>query len=308
MHRFTTRALFGTPDHPELCFRRVYRASATDLLSACTDIDRLARWFGRVEGNPRAVGDPFTAHLGEGPDDVAVGEVLGCEADEIQVSWQWQGESPSVVSARVVPIDDDHSELVLTHALTEPDHAGSYGGGWEQLLQSLGRTLGDLPEPHVSDEALERQAAAHWRTMNEHPLSLEVTLAAPVERVWDAWTTVEGLRRWWWSHWDDVTIETDARVGGVFRFAAPSADIVVEGTYLRVDAPNRLAFSWAWTDAEGTSTDESVDVLLAQGSEPDTTELKLRHTGPWADDTPAESYRQGWDFTLGQLATTLAAE
>ncbi|RZI94733.1 MAG: SRPBCC domain-containing protein, partial [Microbacterium sp.] len=86
---------------------------------------------------------------------------------------------------------------------------------------------------------------------------------------------------------------------------APGAGIVVTGEYLAVDEPSHLSFSWRWADADGTSIDEACDVRIESAGSG--THLTVRHTGPWTDDTPAENYRQGWDFTLGQLRRALQA-
>lgn len=293
------RSLTGTHDHPQLTFRRTYRATPDDVLDACTSPERLARWFGVVDGEPKAVGDTFTARLSESPDDAAVGRVLHCGKDEFRVTWSWQGEPESTITVRVTAIDAALSELALHHALALPDHAAGYGGGWEQLLAGLSRSLGDATGDAVPDDQIEAAAIETWRTITRAPLELEHYIDAPVEQVWEAFATAEGLKQWWWRHWDDVEIEADARVGGVYRISAPGVGITLEGTYLVVDAPEHLAFSWVWKDTDGESRDEAVDVRLHADRQG--TRVTIRHSGPWTDDAPAESYRQGWEFTLSQL-------
>jgi uncharacterized protein YndB with AHSA1/START domain len=142
------------------------------------------------------------------------------------------------------------------------------------------------------DQNTQRTAARYLR--------MERIIPSPVPSVWNAWTTEAGLARWWWSHWPDVEISADVRVGGGYRFAAPSAGIVVTGTYLEVNEASRLVFTWEWRDADGVQAGESVEVdFAAAGSG---TLLTLVHSGPWTDDTAAESYRQGWAFVLDALA------
>jgi uncharacterized protein YndB with AHSA1/START domain len=102
-----------------------------------------------------------------------------------------------------------------------------------------------------------------------------------------------------------VEISVDLHPGGGYRMAAPQQGIEVTGEYLVVDAPQHLAFTWRWSDAEGVSRDEACDLrfeALAEGQ----TRLRLRHSGPWADAVPAENYRLGWEFTVGVLARQLA--
>lgn len=299
------RALFGSTDAPELTFRRSYPSPVASLRDACTDPDRLARWFGTVNPVPTSVGDRFDALLSDDPDDKAAAEVLQCTDDLVQISWTWQGEKPSVITARFVSTGDESSELVLHHALTEAVHTTGYGGGWEQLLASLERQLtggGDAS----GDEQLEKQAAAHWKAMAASPMTLEQTIEAPVDRVWQAFASSEGLKSWWWKQWPDVTVDADVRPGGQFAIAAPSMGISLTGDYLVVDEPHRLAHTWRWADGDGVSRDEAVDLRFEPAGDSSTV-VKVRHTGPWSDGTAAENYRQGWQFTLGQLAEQVAA-
>ncbi|MGC5614838.1 SRPBCC family protein [Georgenia sp. Z1491] len=314
------RALTGPRDHPVLSIVRVYRAEVADQRDACTDTARLARWFGTVTGDPARVGDTFGAALSDDPDDRATGRVLRCADDEVAVEWSWQGEATSVISARFRPVDDNRTELTLRHELAEPDHAVGYGGGWEQVLQSLARALGAASPDAPGDEDSEGGAAEVWLTITRAPLELERTLDADAQRVWAALATEEGLRSWWWKHWDDVTIEADVRRGGAYRIEAPGAGIVLDGRYLDVVPPaggraGRLSMTWRWSDADGTSADEAVDIHVHTGGgaaddapgagAASGTRVVVRHSGPWADDAPAESYRQGWEFTLGALGDAL---
>lgn len=298
----TTRALTGTAEHPVLTIRRLYDASPDEIWDACTDIERLRRWFGAISGSPAAVGDPFTADLG-GDDDTATGRVLACEDHTLRVAWSWQGEPESVVTARVAPIGDGTTALVIEHALAQPNHAVGYGGGWEQTLQALARSLGVAADDAPTDDAIEADAGQQWRTITRAPLEVTQVVAASVEETWAALATADGLRTWWWRHWDDVTIHAEVRIGREYRIEAPGAGITLEGTYLVVDEPSRLAFTWRWRDDDGTSSDEAVDIRLS--TEGDGTRLVVRHTGPWSDDAPAAAYRQGWEFTLAELDAVL---
>ncbi|WP_163540790.1 SRPBCC family protein [Occultella kanbiaonis] len=298
------RALTGTAERPTLTFRRTYRATPAQVHDACTDPVRLARWFGDVAGSPSAPGDAFTAVLSDETDDIAAGRVVSCSAQEIAVSWSWQGEAESVISARITPLDAATTELRLQHSLAEPAHAVGYGGGWEQCLHALARSLGAPPDGTAGD-TVEADAAAQWRTITRAPLELAQRVEASPDRVWAAFTTTDGLRSWWWRHWDDVRFEVDARIGGGYRIEAPGAGITLRGSYLALEEPGHLAFTWVWEDADGSVPDEAVDVRIV----PDGggCVVHVRHSGPWVDDTPATSYRQGWEFTLSQLAQSLGA-
>lgn len=298
------RSLTGSAGDPMLTFHRRYRATPDDLRDALISPPRLARWFGRVTGDPAAVGDTFTARLSDDPADTATGEVLRCDERELAVSWSWQDERDSIISVRLEPVSARETDLVLTHQLREPDHTIGYGGGWEQILQSLARSLGVADPGAPSDAELEAAAVARWRTMGTSPLEFDYRIAAPVPAVWAAFTDATQLRSWWWNHWTDVAVEADVRVGGTYRISAPGVGITVAGRYLAVEPRQRLAFTWAWSDADGTTTDEAVDIHFHP--ENNGCRLAIRHTGPWEDAGSAENYRAGWLDTLSALTGRLA--
>lgn len=327
------RSLLGTADGPELVLRRRYRAAPSEVLAACTDLERLALWFGQVDGEPAAVGDTFTVRF-QGTENLpATGEVLACATDGLSISWSWQGEQESVISLRVAAAGESESELTLLHVLSQPDHVAGYGGGWEQQLESLARHLADAPthldatdgratgggagaEDRASgenaaaelrateeDSEAERRAVATWEAMTTRPLEIRWHVPADLDRVWAALATTDGLKPWWWGHFPFVTIDADAAPGASYRITAPSAGIELEGTYLIVARPRRLSCTWQWSEAGISSQDETVDIALDPGD--GGTVITLRHTGPWTDDQAPENYRQAWQATLAALEGAL---
>lgn len=210
-------------------------------------------------------------------------------------------EPETVITVQLRADDPQRTTVTLHHAMADPSHAVGYGGGWEQTLAVLARTLGES-DPRA-DETIESDGVAAWRMLCLAPLDFTRTFDAPISRVWHAFTTTEGLAAWWWNHWDDVDVHVDARVGAPWHAIAPAAGVAVGGEYLVVDEPHRLVFTWQWKDAAGNTVDETVELefeIIESG-----TQLRLRHSGPWADDAAAASYREGWHFTLDQLEALL---
>src|SRR3954467_14531029 len=109
-------------------------------------------------------------------------------------------------------------------------------------------------------------------------LELRRRFAAAPERVFDAWTDPELLRRWWAARpdWDTPAAEVDLRPGGRYRLSMRDTahDLVrtVEGEYTEVQRPERLAYTWAWEDGDGGETHVVVE-FHAHG---DGTEVVLR--------------------------------
>ncbi len=87
----------------------------------------------------------------------------------------------------------------------------------------------------------------------ERVLQIERTFDAPVERVFEAWTSEE-VRRWLrgMPGWGTPTAEVDLRVRGririVMRDPSDGAEVGATGEYTVVELPHRLVFNWVWDD------------------------------------------------------------
>ena len=94
-------------------------------------------------------------------------------------------------------------------------------------------------------------------TENQAELRLTRRFNAPRERVFDAWTDPELLRRWWAAgpDWDTPEAEVDLRPGGRYRLSMrnpQSGDVhTVGGEYTEISRPARLAYTWQWEDMPG---------------------------------------------------------
>ena len=91
--------------------------------------------------------------------------------------------------------------------------------------------------------------------MTEHRdriLRIERIFRAPIEKVFDAWTNEEVLRRWLHAdpNWDTPIAEVDLRVGGtirvVMRDPVARAEYGARGEYRLIERPRRLVFSWTF--------------------------------------------------------------
>lgn len=129
--------------------------------------------------------------------------------------------------------------------------------------------------------------------------------AAPAV-VFEAWTRPEILALWWGPHHTKVQeAEIDAREGGRFRVVLvedTGARHEVSGTYAEVASPDRLVFSWAWTNAP-----ERVSrVTVAFRPIPEGTEVTLTHDR-FADEGTATRHRRGWTELLDRLTARFDA-
>ncbi len=138
-------------------------------------------------------------------------------------------------------------------------------------------------------------------------LGMKRTYAAPVERVFDAFTTEEVMRRWWHGEhdWETTEAEVDLRVGGavrvVMRDPGKDAEHGGGGHYTEVDPPARLAFTWVWDD-EPHETLIEIEFEEADG----VTTVRFTHSGLW-DEEAVRSHEYGWSNCFDNLERTLEA-
>ena len=136
--------------------------------------------------------------------------------------------------------------------------------------------------------------------MTTQTVELEVSrrIAAPPERVFDAWLDPDSVGKWLFATPDGKSerVEIDPRVGGRFRIDERRGDQVAQhfGTYVEIDRPRRLAFDFG-TSFEATPTRITVTIE----PEGDGSRVTIRHEGVWADWE--EKTRQGWGMILASL-------
>lgn len=137
-------------------------------------------------------------------------------------------------------------------------------------------------------------------TNDAHP-AIRVTrsFTASAERVFDAWLDVKKAARFLFatSQGTMIKAELDARVGGRFLFVDRRAegDASHYGTYLEIDRPRRLVFTFS---VEGYDVDLStvaIDIVARAGG----CELTLTHHGVPAEY--AERTSAGWTQILVNL-------
>lgn len=131
---------------------------------------------------------------------------------------------------------------------------------------------------------------------------------APIERVWNAWTSAEALGRWYLAGDDHVihAAEADVRVGGRYRvsFGRPGATPYVEtGRYREVRPMTRLAWTAEVTQEGQASGFVEVVELDLKDLGDGRTELCLTDHGEHAWQAA-----QGWIPCLNSLVRYLAAE
>jgi uncharacterized protein YndB with AHSA1/START domain len=127
---------------------------------------------------------------------------------------------------------------------------------------------------------------------------------APAKMVFDAWLDADNVGRWLFATPGGKmhSVKIDPRVGGEFEIIDKRGDELTRhiGTYLEIDRPRRLVFTFAVPQYSEEFTTVSIDIVpLDSGCE-----LTLTHEGvlpEWREST-----FDGWTMILNSLADNLA--
>jgi uncharacterized protein YndB with AHSA1/START domain len=138
-------------------------------------------------------------------------------------------------------------------------------------------------------------------------IRIERTFRAGAGEVFDAWTKVEVLRRWWHAEhdWETPHAELDLRVGGPIRITMRDPywgqDHGGGGRFTEIDRPRRLAFTWTWDD--DPATQQLIEVDFAEHG--DHTTVVLTNSGIPAQ--AEDDHVLGWQNSFDNLEAALAA-
>lgn len=145
--------------------------------------------------------------------------------------------------------------------------------------------------------------------MSGETLVLQRTFQAPAQRVFDAWTSEEVMRRWFHGQhaWETPEAHVDLRLGGdvrvVMRDPVKDVEYGGGGHYTEIDPPHRLVFTWTWdSDDESRETLIELDFEEADGA----TTVRLTHNN-LRDREAVLSHDEGWTACLDNLGQALEA-
>jgi uncharacterized protein YndB with AHSA1/START domain len=134
-------------------------------------------------------------------------------------------------------------------------------------------------------------------------IRVERIIEGPRRAVFEAWTTVEGMRAWWGpGGFTTPYAEIDLRPGGSYLLVMqpPAGEpLHLRGTYREVIAPRLLVYTWQ--GAHGVPDRHEPVVTVTFEDLGDNTRVVVTHGG-FADEPPTEPYQTGWEEGLEKLA------
>ena len=136
---------------------------------------------------------------------------------------------------------------------------------------------------------------------------IEIDIAAPPERVFEAWTDPQQRLEWWGDDaaYRGTKMESDLRVGGKWYTEGKGTTgkpFNVHGKYTRVDPPKALGFTWNH-DWGGKPMPET-RVLIELTPTSSGTHVTLTHSG-FTDVGERDDHNNGWKRVLAWLNSYL---
>jgi uncharacterized protein YndB with AHSA1/START domain len=127
-------------------------------------------------------------------------------------------------------------------------------------------------------------------------------IATTPERLWDALTSGEFTKKYWW----DRRIESDWRIGSPVRFYDGDSDAVTDdGVVLESDPPRRLSYTFKMAgDMPAGNLEGYSRVTFTIEPLEGVVKLKLVHDELESEEM-AEGFREGWAPILSSLKTFL---
>ncbi|QRM53321.1 SRPBCC domain-containing protein [Sinorhizobium sp. BG8] len=142
--------------------------------------------------------------------------------------------------------------------------------------------------------------------MTELELTVSRKIAAPREKVFNAWLSPEMLAKFMRPIADCIEpsrVSTDPVKGGRFQIVMVTAEreIPHSGTYLEIDPHSHLAFTWE----SPHSLDDSVVTIDLAELDAQTTEVTLKQVKFRSEDARL-GHIKGWTTILDNLETSFA--
>lgn len=139
--------------------------------------------------------------------------------------------------------------------------------------------------------------------IEDQVLVIERTIAAPPEKVFDAWINPELLVQWWGPEGMSIPVHSlDVREGGEWKTTmrnAEGGEHHVSGVYKIIDRPNCLVFTWAWTQEDGTRGEET-EITVRFEPDGDGTKMTLDQRS-FAEVANRDNHGMGWQSSFNCL-------
>lgn len=305
-----TQAMLGKftkhADGYKVRLEREFNHPIARVWNALTDTKVLKIWFTDIEMDFK-VGGKMTIWFQDAARTATHGEIIEIDPPKRFV-FTWESE---LAEWDLFAIDKHACRLVLTYSKISGEYAASVPGGFHVLLDQLATVLDGRTQafPFGGEEKnpeAEKIQAMYKKDIYEQfpelkkpePIIVEKIYNAPVDRVWNAITNNDEMKKWYF----DIP-EFKAEPGFEFRFYGTGKQgqkFLHLCKVVEVVDRKKLSYSWQYEGYEGNSL-----VTFELFAEQDKTKLKLTHEGLASfpvtahNDFAKQNFVEGWTHIIG---------
>ncbi|MFZ2150955.1 MAG: SRPBCC domain-containing protein [Candidatus Absconditicoccaceae bacterium] len=153
-------------------------------------------------------------------------------------------------------------------------------------------------------------------------LTLERSFLFPIEKVWEALTDANKLKKWWSpTGFETSYISVDLKKGGIFRYCFKNSEgqeFWGRGIYQVIEKSKFLSWLDTFTDSKGNPVppshyeipgEEIIEAIVEFDlkTENDITKMKMVGDNPY-DDSMLENMKKGWNGMFDKLEVFLKNE
>jgi uncharacterized protein YndB with AHSA1/START domain len=147
-----------------------------------------------------------------------------------------------------------------------------------------------------------------------HTVRIVRTLDAPPALVFEAWSSAEHAKRWWYprENGEDfacTSFTMDFHVGGAYRYCIRSpkgVDTWAHGVFREIVTAKRLAFTFKWEWGPHPSPDTIITVTFEDARAGKT--LLTFCQEPFESQAMRDGHSVGWSEVLDRLVESIAKE
>ena len=296
-------------DGYQVKFERVFHHPIEKVWRAVTDTKILKIWFTDIEMDFK-VGGKMTIWFQDAARTATYGKIIEIDPPERFV-FTWEDE---LAEWNLFAIDKYSCRLKLTYSKLSDEYAASIPGGFHVLLDQLETVLGGRTEPYPFGREEKNPRNEKIQAMYKEdiykqfpelkksaPIVVEKIYNAPVEKVWNAITDNQEMKKWYFT-----IPEFKAEPGFEFQFYGEGKQgdkFLHLCKVVEVVDRKKLSYTWRFDGYDGNS----LVTFELFPEEEGRTRIKLTHEGLESfpvtahNDFAKQNFMEGWTEIIGNI-------
>ncbi len=140
--------------------------------------------------------------------------------------------------------------------------------------------------------------------MKHEELKVEIRqeFEVPVEKVYEAWTNPDQLKKWWKPMDKKLTgVTNELKEGGKIDYLFDENDLHITGNYIQIKANELLEYTWNWELPDDPVKNSSYKLTIQFANEGSKSSIHVTQDA-FKDEEGMLPHEQGWKKGLSDLS------